>query len=850
MAGFGGQIKLKGEENYRQALQRINTSIRSVGSELKYVSSEFAKNGSKISDLTKQNEVLTRKIDEERKAIELSKKAIKTYSDEKEKQREKIAKLNTSLNQEKQALERMKTASNSSEEAIKAQAKKVSDLTVELAKADRAHKNSEKEISYFKNAMFKSKAAISEAEVELNKNNNTMNKAKQLSGDTSISVEELAKAEKKVGEESSNAGLGVVKLGDLIKANLLSDAIKAGINALADSIKQFAGAVVNIGKTSVKEFASYEQLVGGVKTLFKDSAPEVEKYANNAYKTAGLTANQYMETVTSFSASLLQSLDNDTSKAAKVSDMAIRDMSDNANKMGTSMESIQNAYQGFAKQNYTMLDNLKLGYGGTKSEMERLLKKAGEISKVKYDINSLNDVYQAIHVIQNEMGMTGTTTEEMSTTLEGAFKGLKSNWGNLVTSFAKGNADFSQIGNNLIDSLTTTGKLLIPVISRLFDNVAKALPQLVQSLVQTVLPMIGTGITTITTSITQNLPVIMQSLSSLLGGVLQLLSTSGPQIVDVIVQGFTGLVTIILENLPMFIEVGVNLITALLDGLSATLPELIPTLVDGLLNAVMSLLDNLDKLIDAGIKMVLSLVDGLINAMPKIIDKMPEIIDKLIIALVDNLPKLIEGGITLVVKLAVGMIKAIPQLILAIPKIISSLVGGFMRYLGNIWNLGKDLIHKLADGIFKGQNMGDVGLNLVKGIWNGISNATQWILDKIKGFGQSVLNGLKSFFGIHSPSRKMRDVVGVNLAKGIGEGFTEEMSDVNKQIQGSLPTDYELSSNISLNSKVKNNMMGKSLNQNDMMILNFQKALEGMAFKVDGDKMGELVISNVEKVVF
>ena len=195
-----------------------------------------------------------------------------------------------------------------------------------------------------------------------------------------------------------------------------------------------AAGLVAITKSAIANYAEYEQLVGGVDTLFKDSSKKVQEYANNAYKTAGISANEYMETVTSFSASLLQSLGGDTDKAASVADMAITDMSDNANKMGTDIGRIQDTYQGFAKQNYTMLDNLKLGYGGTKTEMERLLKDATAISGVKYDISNLNDVYQAIHVIQGELDITGTTAKEASTTIQGSISSMKSAWTNLITS--------------------------------------------------------------------------------------------------------------------------------------------------------------------------------------------------------------------------------------------------------------------------------------------------------------------------------------------------------------------------------------------------------------------------------
>lgn len=269
-----------------------------------------------------------------------------------------------------------------------------------------------------------------------------------------------------------NAGKKTSLFGDLVKANLTSDAIKSGV-------KKLASAVVEVGKASFEGYSQYEQLVGGVETLFKESAGVVQKYAANAYKTAGLSANQYMSTVTSFSASLLQSLGKDTAAAAEYADMAITDMADNANKMGTSMEAIQNAYQGFAKQNYTMLDNLKLGYGGTKEEMLRLLEDAEKIKAangemVTYSIDSFADMVDAIHVVQMEMDITGTTAKEAENTIEGSISMMKAAWTNLATGMADETADMEQLTRDLVDSVGTAAKNIIPRVQQIVTGVGTA----------------------------------------------------------------------------------------------------------------------------------------------------------------------------------------------------------------------------------------------------------------------------------------------------------------------------------------------------------------------------------------
>lgn len=273
--------------------------------------------------------------------------------------------------------------------------------------------------------------------------------------------------DKEAKETSGNTDKHFSKMGEAAKK---AGAVMA--KGLAVGLAAAATGVVALTKAAIEGYAEYEQLIGGVETLFKDSAGVVEGYANNAYKSAGMSANAYMETITGFSASLLQSLGGDTAKAAEYGNQAVIDMSDNANKMGTSMESIQNAYQGFAKQNYTMLDNLKLGYGGTKEEMQRLLDDAEKISGIKYDISNFGDITQAIHTIQTELGITGTTAKEAASTISGSTAMMKASWDNLVVGIADDNADFDTLISNFVESASTAMGNLIPRIEIALNGVA------------------------------------------------------------------------------------------------------------------------------------------------------------------------------------------------------------------------------------------------------------------------------------------------------------------------------------------------------------------------------------------
>ena len=324
-------------------------------------------------------------------------------------------------------------------------------------------------------------------------------------------------------------------------AGKLKSGLATAGKAAAVGLAAVSAAAVAVGKSALESYADYEQLVGGVETLFKESSGQVMKYAENAYKTAGLSANEYMETVTSFSASLLQSLDGDTQKAAKYADMAVTDMSDNANKMGTSIEMIQNAYQGFAKQNFTMLDNLKLGYGGTKEEMQRLLEDAEKISGIEYDISSYADIVDAIHVVQEEMGIAGTTAKEASETISGSVASMKSAWENLVVGIADENANIDKLMDEFLQSVETVAKNVLPVVERVLSNIFKTLadngPKMVRGAVDLFLK--------IAVGALEALPGIVASV---------------PEIIDAIIDGFS-------DAWPEIYEIGKNIVKGVWEGM-------------------------------------------------------------------------------------------------------------------------------------------------------------------------------------------------------------------------------------------------------------------------------------------
>lgn len=875
MAGsFGGSVKLTGESEYTKALKTITSNLTVMASEMKLVSSQFDTNDKSVQAITSKNNVLNKEIEEGNKKISTYKNALEDFNKQQDKNAASMMEMMTTLEKEKAKLEELKNSTTASSKEIKDQEKKVAELSTELAKSEAQYdknkltinkyqqqlnlaqtevNNLNKELEDNKAKLNTNKSAFATLTETIDKQKSKLNELKEqyasavleqgksstqakdlksqiknLSNeikDNESKLKESTSAVEKFGKAEDNAGQSTLKLGDLIKANLTSEAIISGVKGLASLMGSMVSGIVDLGKQAIQNYAEYEQLVGGVETLFGDSANVVSEYASNAYKTAGVSANKYMETVTSFTASLLQSLNGDTAKAAEVADMAITDMADNANKMGTDMSMIQSAYQGFAKQNYTMLDNLKLGYGGTKTEMERLLADATKISGVKYDISSLNDVYQAIHVIQGELGITGTTAKEASSTISGSISSMKSAWSNLVTGIADDNADFDTLISNFVDSVMTMADNILPRISIALDGIV----DLILGLADTLLPQVlEVGIELIQNLITG----ITGNIGNLMTGINQVINT---------------LLTALISMLPQIIEAGIQVIVSLIQGIATSLPTLIPQIIECVLLIATTLLDNIDLIIDAGISLLIGLAEGLIVALPQLIDKIPIIIDKLINAIVDNLPKIIEMGITLIVKLAVGLVKAIPQLISKIPQIISSLINGIASYYSKMGEMGKNLLNKVKDGIVSGiSKISEVGKNLVQGLWNGINNAKDWVLGKIKGFGQSILNGIKSFFGINSPSKLFEDQIGKNLALGIGSGFEDEIDSVKDDIQNSLPTDFDVGVNTNYGD-VGSQDTGMS---KAMLVEAFKEALSGMTFKAFDETFGELVVENVEKVVY
>ncbi len=709
----GVKLGVEGEKAFQNSLKAVNAQIKALGAEMAAVTASFVQNADSQQALAAKNTVLGKSIEATQNKVNVLNKQIAGQTE-----------ILTGL---EQALERAaKEFGENSDEALKAQnayneqSKKVNDLVTQLNKAEAQL------------------AGMTQA-VEEN------NRAMEGSG---AGMDELADGAERAGNSLEKAEKAGLSFGDVLKANLLSDAIAAGARRLAEAMEAVGRAALELGRQSLEGFSQFEQLSGGVKTLFGTEAGSLEEYArsvgksveeakgeyerllssqqtvfanaDNAFKTAGLSANAYMETVTSFSASLLQGLGGDTEKAAQVADQAITDMADNANKMGTDMESIQNAYQGFAKQNYTMLDNLKLGYGGTQEEMVRLINDSGVLNRTIENLDgvSFDQIIQAIHAVQDSMGITGTTAREAASTIEGSANSMKAAWQNLLTGIARDDADLGGLLDNFTQSLGTAA-----------DNV---LPR-----VEAIAAGMGTLVAQMGAQLGEQAPALVEE-------VLPSMLEAGSALLEGISEGISG-------ALPGLAAAAEEILDTLVSGISSALPELIPAAVSMVAELTESAIDNVDMLVDAAIEIVTSLAEGLIDSIPTLLEKAPVIISKLVDSLVENVPKLLTAAAEIVGKLVLGIIDNLPEMGRAAVEIVAKLVSGITALMVDIDQVGKDI---------------------VAGIWNGIVGMNDWLKEKVTGFFSGIVDSVKGLLGIHSPSTLFRDEIGRYIGLGVAEGIS------------------------------------------------------------------------------
>ena len=680
---------------------------------------------------------------------------------------------------------------------------------------------------------------------------------------------DLSEYDKGLDEAKEKAETGGSAIG-----NAFGKLASGGFKVLTASIATAAAGVTALTTAAVHSYAEYEQLEGGVKKLYGNMGMSLEEYAKSvgkstdevrdkynqlekaqnlvlenakkAYETSGMSMNKYMETATSFSAKLINDLGGDTVKAAELTDKAMQAISDNFNTFGGDIGMIQGAFQGFAKGNYMMLDNLKLGYGGTKTEMERLIADANEyaesIGKASdLTIDSFADQIEAIQLIQEKQQIAGTTQREAATTIEGALNMTKAAWENLLTAMGNKEEDLSGYINTLVDSVSTLGKNLMPVIEQALTGVAQLIEELAPVLVERIPNLIN-----------EVLPQILEAGVNIVNSLIDGISKNIDKITTGLSNILVMLVNSIVSMLPQFIEIGVKLLVSLADGISQALPTLIPTIVDVILNIGQTLIEHLPELVDTGLQIAMALLDGIIEAIPQIIEALPDLIDAIIetltessdaimqgalemfMAIVDALPDILDALIDALpqiidsitnfltgdglpkilagaVDMFMGIINAIPQIIVTLgeklPLILAEIIAGIGTWVSDLFDKAVEVFGAIVDGFVEGiagiwdwitdlpskimnklmevwSELVNIGAKIIEGIKEGIFKGG--IEDAIRSKVRKMVDAAKEEADIHSPSRVFRDEVGKMMAKGLGVGWSDEMDKVNEEIRKDL----------------------------------------------------------------
>ena len=711
-------------------------------------------------------------------------------------------------------------------------------------------KEAQKQMGDYNHLTDEQKSSYNQLSLEIAKSEKALKDMnKELKTTSGIDTEKLEKGLKKVGEVALDVSKKLLQVTTAI-----------------------SGALTGIVSLGVKSYADFEQNVGGIQKLFGESADELIEKSKMAYKTAGISANEYMETATSFSASLLKSVGGDTEKAVALTDRAIQDMSDNANTFGTSMDEVMNVYKALSKEQFSTLDNLKLGYAGTKEGMKQLIKDASQYKDIQAELGitidessmSYDNMINAISVMQRQMGIAGTTTKEAEGTITGSINMVKASFDNFING--------SGSPEDLADAMTS-----------MLKNIAKAVGKLAPQILKGIVSLFSSIAPQVVTLVKDLLPQLITAVQELINSLLQMLLTNTAQIQMGVTQLLNMIIQFLTTNLPLILQAGITIVVTLVQGIIGAIPtlaEALPQLVTTIINV---LIENLPLVLEAGIQLLTAIVEAIPVIVEALIDNLPSIIDTIITTLIDNIPMLLEASIKLFMALIEAIPKIIVELVKAVPKLVVTIVETLWNNRHKILEAGKQILLQIKNGITNNINklyetikempkkikdwfvsglttIKEIGTEIVHGIWEGISDGYEWIKKKIKEWVGDVLAYLKKCFGISSPSKVMRDQVGVYLAEGIGVGFTEEMGAVEKEMANAIPIDSLVNQvdsamrglnygiNSSVNPQINPNI---TYDQNYQLMANAMKdALSDMEVALDDREVGKFVTKTITEEIY
>lgn len=728
MAGFGGTIKLQGEDSYKRALKDIAQNLTLINSEMKVVNASYDKNDNSIKALTSRNDTLNKKLDEQKNKVKV--------------------------------------------------------LDTQLQEARKVYGDNSTEVKKYETQLNNAQAEVVKTTREIEKNANAMDDAEKATEDNTDALEDFT-------QEEDKAGKGAIKMGDLIKAHVISDAIVGGFKLLGNAIKDVAGKFLDFTKMGVENASNLAEAQNVVDVAFGESASKVEEFSKTAATEFGMTELS----VKQFSGTM----------GAMLSSMGLAE--EQSVDMSLSLVGLTGDMASFYNLDHeTAWEKIRSGISGQTEPLKQL---GINMSVANLEAYALS---QGITTAYSEM------TEAEKVTLR--YNYLMETTANAQGDFARtsdGYANQTRILSLQIENLATDlGESLLPYLNDVITAFNDMLSGEIG--VEEGIGRITQVVVDLANKLIENLPTLLDAGMTMLNTILQGFMEALPSLIPVVTQLIDSLLGFIVANLPMIIEAGIQIVLSLVQGISNSLPMLVPAVVDAILVIVDNLLGNVNLIIDTGIQLIVGLGQGLINAIPTLISRIPQIISSLITTITKDLPKFLTMGVTILKELGAGLIKAIPNIVSQIPQII------------------KGIVDALRKGI---SNMVKVGGDLLKGLWDGISGWASNLWSKISNLGKGIVKKFKSVLGINSPSKVMADEVGINMAKGIGEGFEDTIGSVSDEMSNSIPTEYDINVN-----------GNKPLNNFDNMVLAFKEALKEVKIVLDDDEVGTFVTNTIERVVY
>ena len=841
MAGsFGGAVKLSGESEYRRALSQITSNLKELKSEMGLVSSEYDKNDKSTEALTARSEVLQKTLDKQKEKVSVLEKQFESLSKQQEENVKKHEELQKKYDEEVKKLEEIKRQSGENSREYEQQAQAISEMSSELSKSSKALDTNEKELSNVK-------TALNNAKAETNKTSKELDSLQKEEQDTTKGTKDMSGSMDTYAKSTDKAGKSSISFGDIIKANVISEAIIGGFKALASAIGKVAGAM----KDAVTDGAAYADEVITLSSTMSMSTDRIQEYMymSNLVDVSVETLAGSMKKLTSNMKTALTG-NGEAAELFEQMDINLKNADGTLRTTEDIFYDVFDALSGMQDETERNMVAMTL-FGKSASELNPLIDAgADRIKELRQEAHDTG------YVLSGEaLGALGETQDAFDT-LDVAIQGVKNNLAARLAPAINDIAkkflpEFTKKTNELFDALDEGGlegfaDKLMEIVGEILEKVPEVLPQILEG-------------------ITEKLPLVLETVIGVFNSVLQTLLEALPKLIPVVLDGVLLIVNTLIDNLPTIVSTAMQIILALVQGLTEAMPQLIPTIFNAIEMIVRTILDNLPLIIQSGIQLIVALIQGIAKEIPELVKFIPEIIKTVVKIIIESLPMILDAAGDIIFALIEGLVEAIPDLVEMVPDIIVSIVETLVTNFPKILEAGKRLIEKLIEGIKNmfgalgkeagkiwekiKEGIGDIwtkaktiGKDFIEGIWQGIQNAGNWLWEKVKGFGNDVVDTFKNIFGIHSPSKVFSDEIGTNLALGIGSGFEKSMKNVSNEMAEAIPTSFDINTNI------KNNVQ-KPLSVSDIANI-FVGVLKDMKIELDDEVAGRFVTRRVEMEVF